>query len=78
MTMTKVDPDCSRYLQSGRKPYFDSNLISSLCCSESHGRAVKFGILGVAALPLETLAVKYYIKMSWVNAGTPQLQFGTF
>ena len=45
MTMTKVDPECGRYPQSGRKPYFDSALVSSLCCSESHGRAVKFGIL---------------------------------
>ena len=47
--MTEVDPECSRYVQSRRKLCFDSALISSLCCSESHGQAVKFGILGVSS-----------------------------
>ena len=50
MMITKVDPECSRYPQSGPKLYFDSALMSSVCCSESHGRAAKFEILGVLQL----------------------------
>ena len=75
MTMTKVDPECSRNAQSGRKPYFDSSLISSLCFSEAMTEREIWNFGSFAALPLETLVAKYYIKMSLINAGTPQLQF---
>ena len=69
MTMTKVDPECSSYPQSRRKPYFESTFISLICCSGSHGQSVRFGIFGsFAALQ----------KMSLANAGAPRLQFGTF
>ena len=76
MTMTKVDKECSRYPQLGQKPYFDSALISSLCCSESHGRAVRFEIWEFCNSSFGDFGSKILQKMSLVNAVTHQLQFG--
>ena len=63
MTMTKFDPECSRYLQSGQKPYFDSALISSFCCSESHDRAVKFGFWEFWSSSFGDFSSEIYIKI---------------
>ena len=77
MTMTKIDPECSRYPQQGRnRTLIPLSYHFAVLKAIAEQRNLEFG--SFAALPLETLVAKYYIKMPLVNVGTPQLQFDTF